>query len=180
MGMHATECEHQSIHIWRHRAWACPGIWKHRAWTCPDICTEIHKLVLLSTRYIFGYQTYSRTPSLHAYSCRFMLTSSFACTKVNICNHMRIPSLLISWPSSFCLRVSVRSLARQMCNRPSLIVYCIVLDCIMSIWVQTIFGEGAIVVVDGQRVVPQRLHDLQFRFKYSRIEPAIANILGQR
>ena len=45
---------------------------------------------------------------------------------------------------------------------------------------QGMLGDGATVVLDGQRVLPQRLHDVQFEFKYSRLDGAIANLLRQR
>ena len=43
---------------------------------------------------------------------------------------------------------------------------------------QTIFGEMATVLLDGQRAVPQRLQELGFEFKYTTAESAIRNLLG--
>lgn len=41
------------------------------------------------------------------------------------------------------------------------------------------FGEVATVVLDGQRVLPQRLLDLGFEFQYPEVEAAFRNILGK-
>eukprot|EP00884_Botryococcus_braunii_P001121 jgi/Botrbrau1/11009/Bobra.101_1s0007.1 len=49
-----------------------------------------------------------------------------------------------------------------------------------SFALQGMLGDGATVVLDGQRVLPQRLHDVQFEFKYSRLDGAIANLLRRR
>lgn len=43
--------------------------------------------------------------------------------------------------------------------------------------VQTLLGEGASVVLDGQKVIPSRAQEAGFRFKYNKIEEAMANIL---
>ncbi|MCU0503745.1 MAG: DUF1731 domain-containing protein, partial [Anaerolineae bacterium] len=40
------------------------------------------------------------------------------------------------------------------------------------------FGEVASVLLDGQRVVPQRLLDLGFRFRFTEAEPALRDLLG--
>lgn len=42
-----------------------------------------------------------------------------------------------------------------------------------------LFGEVATVVLDGQRVLPQRLIDLGFEFKYPEVADALQEILGQ-
>ena len=42
---------------------------------------------------------------------------------------------------------------------------------------RTMFGEVSTVVVDGQRVIPKRLQELGYQFKYPELEPAIRNIL---
>jgi uncharacterized protein (TIGR01777 family) len=42
---------------------------------------------------------------------------------------------------------------------------------------RTAFGEVSTVVVDGQRVIPERLQDLGYQFKFPELEPAIRNIL---
>jgi len=44
---------------------------------------------------------------------------------------------------------------------------------------RTMFGEVSTVVVDGQRVIPKRLQELGYQFKYPELEPAIRNILGK-
>ncbi|CAI5475400.1 unnamed protein product [Closterium sp. Yama58-4] len=44
--------------------------------------------------------------------------------------------------------------------------------------VQTLLGEGAMVVLDGQRVLPKRTESLGFRFKYRNIQNALAAILS--
>jgi len=44
---------------------------------------------------------------------------------------------------------------------------------------RTMFGEVSTVVVDGQRVVPKRLQELGYQFKFPELEPAIRNILGK-
>lgn len=43
----------------------------------------------------------------------------------------------------------------------------------------TMFGEVSTVVVDGLRVLPQRLQELGYQFKFPELEPAIRNILGK-
>lgn len=42
-----------------------------------------------------------------------------------------------------------------------------------------IFSEGAKVLTDGQSVVPKRLQDAGFNFKYKTIEETIENLLGE-
>ncbi len=42
---------------------------------------------------------------------------------------------------------------------------------------RTMFGEVSTVVVDGQRVVPKRLEELGYQFKFPVLEPAIRDIL---
>jgi uncharacterized protein (TIGR01777 family) len=44
---------------------------------------------------------------------------------------------------------------------------------------QLIFSEGAKVLTDGQSVVPKRLQDSGFEFKYKTIEETIQNLLGE-
>ncbi|CAI5984910.1 unnamed protein product [Closterium sp. NIES-65] len=44
--------------------------------------------------------------------------------------------------------------------------------------VQTLLGEGAMVVLDGQRVLPKRTESLGFRFKYRNIQNALAAIFS--
>jgi len=39
------------------------------------------------------------------------------------------------------------------------------------------FGEMASVLLEGQQVVPHRLQELGFEFKYSTAEKALANLL---
>ena len=45
---------------------------------------------------------------------------------------------------------------------------------------RTMFGEVATVVVDGQRVLPKRLQELGYEFKFPALEPAIRDILRKR
>lgn len=44
---------------------------------------------------------------------------------------------------------------------------------------RTLFGEVATVVVDGQRVLPERLQALGFDFRYPTLEPALRELLQQ-
>ncbi|CAI7800300.1 unnamed protein product [Closterium sp. NIES-53] len=44
--------------------------------------------------------------------------------------------------------------------------------------VQTLLGEGAMVVLDGQRVLPKRTESLGFRYKYRNIQNALAAIFS--
>ena len=40
-----------------------------------------------------------------------------------------------------------------------------------------LYGEMAEVVTTGQRVVPRRLHELGFEFRYPALEPALRDVL---
>lgn len=40
-----------------------------------------------------------------------------------------------------------------------------------------LLGEGAKVVLEGQRVVPTRTQDAGFKFKYNRVEDALRAVL---
>jgi uncharacterized protein len=42
---------------------------------------------------------------------------------------------------------------------------------------QTLLGEGAQVVLDGQRVVPKRTQAAGFRYKYATISEAVRNLV---
>ncbi|PSC67365.1 epimerase family SDR39U1 chloroplastic-like isoform X2 [Micractinium conductrix] len=42
---------------------------------------------------------------------------------------------------------------------------------------RTLLGEGASVVLEGQRVVPSRAQDAGFKFKYSQVQDALRNVL---
>ena len=42
---------------------------------------------------------------------------------------------------------------------------------------QTLLGEGATVVLEGQRVLPARVQDAGFKFQYLNVSDALANIL---
>jgi NAD dependent epimerase/dehydratase family enzyme len=42
---------------------------------------------------------------------------------------------------------------------------------------RTLFGEVATVVLDGQRVLPQRLQTLGFEFRFPELEPALRDLL---
>ena len=42
---------------------------------------------------------------------------------------------------------------------------------------QTLLGEGANVVLEGQRVVPARVQDAGFRFRYANVSDALTNLL---
>lgn len=42
---------------------------------------------------------------------------------------------------------------------------------------KTLLGEGAQVVLEGQRVLPARAQDAGFRFRYSEIHEALRNVL---
>ena len=43
---------------------------------------------------------------------------------------------------------------------------------------QTVFGEMAVILLEGQRAVPQRLLELGFKFKYETALAALKNLLG--
>jgi hypothetical protein len=43
---------------------------------------------------------------------------------------------------------------------------------------QLLYGEMAVIVVTGQRVVPQRLQELGYSFRQTDLEPALADVLG--
>lgn len=43
---------------------------------------------------------------------------------------------------------------------------------------ELIFGDGAKVLTDGQKVIPKRLMDAGFEFKYDTIDKAINNLIG--
>jgi NAD dependent epimerase/dehydratase family enzyme len=43
---------------------------------------------------------------------------------------------------------------------------------------QIVFGEMAVILLEGQRAVPQRLLDLGFKFKYETALAALKNLLG--
>ena len=45
---------------------------------------------------------------------------------------------------------------------------------------QALLGEGAQVVLQGQRVLPARAQDAGYRFKYATVEPALRDALGRR
>ncbi len=42
-----------------------------------------------------------------------------------------------------------------------------------------LFGEMAVVLLEGQRAVPQRLLELGFQFKYETARAALQNLLGK-
>ena len=42
---------------------------------------------------------------------------------------------------------------------------------------QTLLGEGANVVLEGQRVVPARVQDAGFNFRYTNVSDALTNLL---
>ena len=44
---------------------------------------------------------------------------------------------------------------------------------------RAMFGEVSTVVVDGQRVLPKRLQDLGYNFKFPELAPAIRDTLGK-
>ena len=46
----------------------------------------------------------------------------------------------------------------------------------VTVLIQALLGGGASVVLEGQRVVPSRTQDAGFRFQYSHVNQAIANI----
>eukprot|EP00899_Mesostigma_viride_P007466 jgi/Mesvir1/16720/Mv15111-RA.3 len=46
-----------------------------------------------------------------------------------------------------------------------------------DIVVKTLLGEGAVVVLDGQKVVPKRTQDLGFTFKYPTLDAALKEIV---
>lgn len=41
-----------------------------------------------------------------------------------------------------------------------------------------VFGEGAALLLKGQRVLPEKAQDARYKFLYSALEPALADILG--
>lgn len=42
---------------------------------------------------------------------------------------------------------------------------------------QTLLGEGANVVLEGQRVLPARVQDAGFEFQYTNVSEALTNLL---
>jgi uncharacterized protein len=42
------------------------------------------------------------------------------------------------------------------------------------------YGEMASIVLTGQRVIPRRLRDLDYRFRYAELEPALRDVLEKR
>jgi NAD dependent epimerase/dehydratase family enzyme len=44
---------------------------------------------------------------------------------------------------------------------------------------RTLLGEGADVVLQGQRVVPARAQDAGYKFQYSQVGEALRNVLRQ-
>lgn len=43
---------------------------------------------------------------------------------------------------------------------------------------KTLLGEGAQVVLEGQRVLPARAQDSGYKFKYSRVQDALRNLVN--
>jgi hypothetical protein len=58
----------------------------------------------------------------------------------------------------------------QVMGRPSLVP-------VPDFALRTLLGEGASVVLEGQRVVPSRAQDAGFRFRYSQVNEALRNVL---
>ena len=49
---------------------------------------------------------------------------------------------------------------------------------ICSVAMQTLLGEGAKVVLEGQRVLPARAQEQGFDFKYDQVDLAVKEIVG--
>ena len=45
---------------------------------------------------------------------------------------------------------------------------------------RTLLGEGASVVLEGQRVLPSRAQDAGFQFRYAQVADALRNVLQQQ
>jgi NAD dependent epimerase/dehydratase family enzyme len=45
---------------------------------------------------------------------------------------------------------------------------------------QFIFGEGSTVLIDGQHVLPTRVLESEFKFKFESIEETIEDLLGNK
>jgi uncharacterized protein len=58
----------------------------------------------------------------------------------------------------------------QVMNRPSWLP-------VPPFAIEALLGEGAIVVLEGQQVLPKRTQGFGFQYKYSSVEPALAQIL---
>jgi uncharacterized protein len=58
----------------------------------------------------------------------------------------------------------------QVMNRPSWLP-------VPSFAIEALLGEGAIVVLEGQQVLPKRTQSVGFQYKYPSVEPALAQIL---
>lgn len=58
----------------------------------------------------------------------------------------------------------------QVMNRPSWLA-------VPSFAIEALLGEGAIVVLEGQQVLPKRTQSVGFQYKYPSVEPALAQIL---
>lgn len=51
---------------------------------------------------------------------------------------------------------------------------------IPAFFLKMLLGEAATMIVDGQRVVPQRLLELHFRFTFEHLDESLKNILGSK
>ena len=49
-----------------------------------------------------------------------------------------------------------------------------------AIALKLVLGEMSAVVLEGQRVMPKRLLNMGFRFRYERLQPALENVLGRK
>jgi len=48
----------------------------------------------------------------------------------------------------------------------------------MECYMQALLGEGAAVVLEGQRVLPKRALDQGFSFKYQTVDSAVKSVMG--
>ena len=49
----------------------------------------------------------------------------------------------------------------------------------MGLALKVLLGEGATVVLDGQKVLPTRTQELGFEFKYEKVEEALEAIVAK-
>ena len=77
----------------------------------------------------------------------------------------------LSAPEPVTNRQFARTLG-QVLNRPSFIR-------VPPLAVKMLFGEMATIILDGQRQIPKRLMETGYKFQFSKLEPALRNLLDR-
>ena len=77
----------------------------------------------------------------------------------------------LSAPEPVTNRQFARTLG-QVLNRPSFLR-------VPSLALKLLFGEMATIILDGQRQIPKRLLETGFKFQFSKLEPALRNLLDR-